>query len=86
MQQDFTKKDSIKLIPKISSKWRLLYRPEKTGCYVNDHSLIRAHAPEIVCDDDGSWYITTCGWRNHGVPIEGGVAIANLEWMEEKYL
>ncbi|MEN8192626.1 MAG: hypothetical protein ABFS12_07395 [Bacteroidota bacterium] len=49
MQQDFTKKDSIKLIPKISSKWRLLYRPEKTGCYVNDHSLIRAH--------DGSWHL-----------------------------
>ncbi len=36
-------------VPKINGPWRLLYRPEKTGCYVNDHSLIRAL--------DGSWHL-----------------------------
>ena len=41
---------------------------------------LHAHAPEIVQDDDGNWYITTCGWRNFNTPIEGGVAIARLEW------
>jgi hypothetical protein len=24
--------------------------------------------------------ITTCGWRNFDVPIEGAVAITKLEW------
>jgi beta-fructofuranosidase len=43
---------------------------------------LRAHAPEVVKDADGNWYITTCGWRNSGVPIEGAVAIASLEWKE----
>lgn len=41
---------------------------------------LHAHAPEIVCDE-GKWYITTCGWRNRGIPIEGAVAIAALEWI-----
>jgi len=41
---------------------------------------LHAHAPEVVRDDDGQWYITTCGWPGYGVPIEGGVAIAPLDW------
>lgn len=41
---------------------------------------LHAHAPEVVCDDSGQWHITTCGWRGKGTPIEGGVAIAPLEW------
>jgi len=46
---------------------------------------LRAHAPEIVHDASvGEWFITTCGWRNRGVPVEGGVAIARLEWKKEK--
>ena len=36
-------------IPSITGDWQLLYKPEKTGCYVNDHSLIRAQ--------DGSWHL-----------------------------
>jgi hypothetical protein len=36
-------------IPTLTSDWKVLYRPEKTGCYVNAHSLIRAH--------NGSWQI-----------------------------
>jgi len=142
-------------VPAIVGEWQLLYRPEKTGCYVNDHYALRtsgnaplnppwgatespfvvkyagfyylfvtytdsrpdnyhntlvfrssdpldfgvyngdnqaevvvarlhAHAPEVVYDDvTASWYITTCGWRNHGIPIEGAVAIARLDWQPE---
>lgn len=43
---------------------------------------LHTHAPEIVQDEDGTWYITTCGWPGRGVPCEGGVAIAPLEWVE----
>jgi arabinan endo-1,5-alpha-L-arabinosidase len=60
--------------------------PTDFGEYTGDNEQdviiahLHAHAPEIVCAEDGSWYITTCGWRNRGVPIEGAVAIARLEW------
>ncbi len=30
------------------------------------------HAPEVVQDDNGALYITTCGWPGYGVPFEGG--------------
>lgn len=40
---------------------------------------LRAHAPEIVAAD-GKMFITTCGWRGFGAPIEGAVAIAGIEW------
>lgn len=39
-----------------------------------------AHAPEVIQDSDGQWYITTCGWRGYQTPIEGGVGIAPLVW------
>ena len=61
--------------------------PTNFGEYTGDNekemviTKLHAHAPEIVRDNDGQWYITTCGWRNHGTPIEGGVAIAKLEWL-----
>jgi beta-fructofuranosidase len=35
--------------PVISGDWQLLFRPQKTGCYVNDHTLLRAH--------DGLWHL-----------------------------
>ncbi len=56
-----------------------------TGDNENDIVIakLHTHAPEVVCDNDGQWYITTCGWRNHGTPIEGGVAIAKLDWMKK---
>ncbi len=41
---------------------------------------LHTHAPEIIKDSDGTWYITTCGWRGYHTPIEGGVGIAKLEW------
>jgi beta-fructofuranosidase len=41
---------------------------------------LHAHAPEILQDSDGQWYITTCGWRGYHTPVEGGVGIAKLDW------
>ena len=42
---------------------------------------LQGHASEILCDaQSGQWYMTTCGWRNYGIPVEGGVAIARLAW------
>jgi beta-fructofuranosidase len=41
---------------------------------------LHAHAPEVIRDDDGQWYITSCGWRDFGTVIEGAVAIAKLDW------
>lgn len=35
--------------PIITGDWQVLYKPEETGCYVNDHSIIRA--------EDGSWHL-----------------------------
>ncbi|WP_158301860.1 hypothetical protein [Paenibacillus mesophilus] len=37
--------------PIIASNWSVLFKPEKTGCYVNDHTLVR--------DRDGSWHLHT---------------------------
>jgi arabinan endo-1,5-alpha-L-arabinosidase len=63
--------------------------PYDFGEYTGDNhdavvlTSLDAHAPEIVQDpEDGSWYITSCGWRNKGTHHEGGVAIASLEWTE----
>lgn len=59
--------------------------PIDFGEYTGDNhdevviTTLHAHAPEIAFDD-GRWFITTCGWRNFGVPIEGAVAIAELQW------
>ena len=62
--------------------------PRDFGEYTGDNedevviAHLHAHAPEVVQDDDGTWYITTCGWLERGAPVEGGVAIAELEWGE----
>ncbi len=39
---------------------------------------IHAHAPEIVQDKDGDWYISSAEWP------ERGVSLAPLEWITEK--
>lgn len=36
-------------IPYISGSWQVLFKPEKTGNYINDHSLFKAH--------DGNWHL-----------------------------
>lgn len=60
--------------------------PTDFGTYTGDNedelvvAKLYAHAPEIIQDIDGQWYITTCGWRGYNTPVEGGVAIARLEW------
>jgi beta-fructofuranosidase len=46
---------------------------------------LQAHAPELIRDPaDGNWYITTCGWNGFGIPHEGAVSIAKLEWREDR--
>lgn len=42
---------------------------------------LKAHAAEVLYDPTGGdWWLTAAGWRGFGIPIEGGVAIAPLEW------
>ena len=40
-----------------------------------------AHAPEII-EENGKYYITTCGWLNCKTPHEGCVSIAELDFKE----
>ena len=37
------------------------------------------HAGEVL-QENGRYYITTCGWNGYHIPCEGGVAIAELEF------
>ena len=37
---------------------------------------IEAHAAEVVVDDDGSWWVSHCGWG------QGGVFLARLTWSD----
>lgn len=41
-----------------------------------------AHAPEII-EENGKYYITTCGWLNCDTPHEGCVSIAELDFKEK---
>lgn len=41
---------------------------------------LTAHAPEII-EDNGKYYITTCGWKNKPIPNTGCVSVAGLEWI-----
>ncbi len=43
---------------------------------------LHAHAPEIL-QENGKYYITTCGWRTKPLPHEGAVSIAELSWKEQ---
>lgn len=45
-------------------------------------TVLQAHAPEII-EENGKYYITTCGWIKSPNPIPGAVAIAPLDWREE---
>src|SRR5438128_10115612 len=36
-------------IPSIASEWKVLFRPKKSGCYINDHSMIRSR--------EGKWHL-----------------------------
>lgn len=38
-----------------------------------------AHAPEIL-EENGQYYITTCGWNSRPIPHKGAVSIAPLAW------
>ena len=63
--------------------------PTNFGEYTDDNeedlviAKLHAHAPEVIQDDDGQWFITTCGWINYGTPVEGGVAVARLDWVKK---
>ncbi len=61
--------------------------PTDFGTYTGNNATetvtqLHAHAPEVIQDDDGQWYITSCGWRGCGTVIEGGVGIAPILWEE----
>ena len=43
---------------------------------------LNAHAPEII-EENGEYYITTCGWLDKPLPHKGAVSIAKLEWEEK---
>ena len=59
--------------------------PYNFGDYTYDNhdetviATLKVHAGEVICDN-GAYYITTCGWLNHGAPINGAVAIAELSF------
>lgn len=59
--------------------------PLNFGCYMGDKNpaqlvtKLYAHAPEIL-QEDGQYYITTCGWLNAPTPNKGCVSIAPLSW------
>lgn len=42
-------------------------------------TVLQAHAPEIL-QEDGIFYITTCGWFDKPVPHKGCVSISELRW------
>lgn len=50
----------------------------------SDKSVVQrlhAHAPEYLYDEEErGWFVTTCGWPGFGIPHEGCVSIARLEW------
>jgi beta-fructofuranosidase len=39
-------------------------------------STIDAHAPEVIRDEDGGWWVSHCGWG------QGGVYLAPLTWAD----
>jgi len=44
-------------------------------------TVLHAHAPEII-EENGKYYITTCGWLGFNTPHEGCVSISELDWKE----
>ena len=40
---------------------------------------LQAHAPEII-EENGKYYITTCGWSGYAAANDGAVSVAPLEW------
>ena len=53
---------SEKLIPYVKTDWQLLFKPEKTGSYINDHTVYR-HA-------DGSWHLIGITRRGQANPAD----------------
>lgn len=60
-------------------------KPECFGEYNGDIGGLKpiarlsAHAPEII-EENGKYYITTCGWPDRPIPHKGCVSITTLEW------
>ncbi len=60
--------------------------PMSFGCYDGEAgqqpvTVLQAHAPEIL-QENGNWYITTCGWLDKPNPNPGTVSIARLDWKD----
>ena len=55
------------------------------GCYMGEEdeavpvTTLYAHAPEVL-EENGKYYITTCGWSNMPTPNPSCVSIAELDW------
>lgn len=45
-------------------------------------AVLKSHAGKIVKSGE-NYYITTCGWPGYDIPFEGGMAIAELEFLPE---
>lgn len=60
--------------------------PKRFGEYNGGHggtepiTKLYAHAAEVL-EQDGEFYITTCGWNRKSPLIQGAVAIARLAWV-----
>ena len=49
-------------------------------------TTLSAHAAEYIQDQDGNWYITSCGWRGWKTPIgakPGSLSIAPIKWVKQ---
>ncbi len=53
------------------------YNGEKGGAL--PIAKLYGHASEVL-QDNGEYYITTCGWNSKDIPHKGAVSIARLEW------
>lgn len=59
--------------------------PMHFGSYCGDKDAavpitkLQAHAAEVI-EQNGNYYITTCGWNTKPNPNRGAVSIARLEW------
>lgn len=56
----FAGKQGMKHVPYIKGDWKLLFKPENTGSYINDHTLYR-HV-------DGSWHLIGITRHGNGSP------------------
>jgi hypothetical protein len=57
-------------------RYTCVYKSKNPLKWTDDDYITRinSHAPEVIRDIDGSWYVSHCGWG------QGGVYLAKFEW------